>query len=833
VIEDATEDERVRENPATTEAGVRSYLAVPLTTGDGHVLGTLCVVAFEPRRWDTDDIRILDELAAEIVRDSIQSQRALRASNEILRESEARFQQLVENLPSVFWVFNQDFSEAVYISPAYETVFGRSLESIHEDPKSFLGAVHPDDLGAVRAAMAQVQREALESFEYRVIHPDGSVRWVASRGAPVRDRNGHVHQLVGITDDDTERKQGELKLAAAEAHYRRLVEHAPYAIYALDRQGRFTELSPATDEVLGYPAKRLIGKTLADLIVPEDLPKVEESVRSKLAGEVETSELEFKVVHGDAEPRLLHSRSTAIREAGEVVGIHGIARDITEERKRHEERRLLAAALENLREGVSISRFDGQIVYANTTHARLLGYDLAQRPLPNTKELTAEKEKDRLDRVLRIVAEEGIWTGRVRRRRLSDGQVLPMEVIFGRVDRDGDESLLFSIARDVSEEVERERHLRRAERLASVGTLLGGVAHELNNPLHAIQNFAALLVEEVEDEGAKEDLRTIQREAVRAARIVSDLRLLARGTQEESGERASIDLNDIVRHVLNTRKYSLETKNVDVRVDLAPTLPPILADGGQFEQVLLNLVVNAEQAMENQAGDRRLIVRTRVNEAGASLHVIDSGPGIPVDHLDRIFDPFWTTKTAGEGTGLGLSLVHGIITDHGGEIHVESEPGKGTAFRIELPGASTPAAPDAPEKGAEAPVGSLRILVVDDEPAIRGVFSRYLTRRGHQVDAASDGAEAIRLLRAATEEENDYDVVVSDLRMPGLGGEDLYNRLEVEGRGLERRILFMTGDAVGGDAARILAATNAPVLYKPMSLDEAAERIERHAFEIG
>jgi PAS domain S-box-containing protein len=834
VINDANRDERVRDHPATAEAGIRSYLGVPLTTAEGRVLGTLCVVAFEPRRWAEDDIRILEDLATEIIHESLTHHRALQASANALHASEEMFRRLVEHVPSVFWMFDEDFSRAIYVSASYESVFGLSLESVYANATSFLEAVHPDDMGLMHAAMKRMQAGTAESVEYRVVHPDGTIRWVASRGAAVRDEKGEVYQLVGVTDDVTERKAAELKLAAAEAHYRRLVEQAPYVIFALNQEGRFTELSPAAEEILGHPAAPMIGKTLADLIVPDDLPAVEQSIRRALNGEVETTELEFRIMRADGTPRLLHSRSTVMVEGGEIIGVHGIGRDITEERLREEERRLLAAALNNLREAVSISRFDGQTVYANPAHASLMGYPPEQRPLPNIRDFTVENERDDLDRVMHAVAEEGIWRGRMHRQRPSDGRMLTIEMVLERVDDLGNGSLLFSIAQDVSEEIERERHLRRAERLANFGTLLGGVAHELNNPLHAIQNFAELLVQEVDDAAVKEDLVTIQREAVRAAGIVSDLRLLARGTQEDVTAHEPVDLNDVVRHVLNTRRYSLETRNIEVRKDLAPTLPPVMADCRQIEQVVLNLVVNAEQAMEGQGGNCRLTVRTRDTETGAFLHVIDSGPGIPAEHLHRIFDPFWTTKSPGEGTGLGLSLVHAIVTEHGGEIDVESEPGKGACFRIELPGA--PASSTHAERNDETTKTSaktLRILVVDDEPAIRRVFHRYLARRGHRVDTAAEGGEAIQLLRAAAAADDDYDVVVSDLRMPGLGGEELYTRLAAEGRGMERRIVFMTGDAAGADAAPMLAATNAPVLYKPMSLNDAVVLIERHAAEIG
>jgi nitrogen-specific signal transduction histidine kinase len=370
---------------------------------------------------------------------------------------------------------------------------------------------------------------------------------------------------------------------------------------------------------------------------------------------------------------------------------------------------------------------------------------------------------------------------------------------------------------DITDRRRAETLLRRSERLASVGTLVGGVAHELNNPLHAIRSFAELMLLDPRAHEDREALEIIRREADRAAKVVSDLRLLARETQEGDGEREAVDLNEIVGHMVKVRRYSLETGNVEMRLDLAENLPTVLADRADIEQVVLNLMVNAEQAMAEQKGERILIVRTRRTPQGAAVHVVDTGPGIPPQNLERIFDPFFTTKAPGVGTGLGLSLVHNIVTEHEGQIHVESEVGKGTAFRIELPRATpsgeTGRAERAPD---ETHAGSLRILVVDDEETIRLVSSRFLERLGHRVDVVADGMDALRHL-----ERIDYDVILSDLRMPGLGGEELLERLRARGDGLERRLIFVTGDAAHG-----VGGTGVPVLVKPVRLEELSRAVE-------
>jgi CheY-like chemotaxis protein len=279
-----------------------------------------------------------------------------------------------------------------------------------------------------------------------------------------------------------------------------------------------------------------------------------------------------------------------------------------------------------------------------------------------------------------------------------------------------------------------------------------------------------------------------------------------------------VDLNEIVEHMSKVRRYAIETGNVELRKDLADDLPTVLANPVDIEQVVLNLMVNAEQAMAEQKGERILTVRTRRTPLGAAIHVIDTGPGIPPQNLEQIFDPFFTTKAPGVGTGLGLSLVHNIVTEHGGQIHVESEIGKGSAFRVELPRTAPRGKSGRAGRAPHSPPasGSLRILVVDDEETIRIVSSRFLERLGHRVDVVADGTEALRHLA-----RTDYDVILSDLRMPGLSGEELLERLRERGGGLERRLIFVTGDAAHG-----VGGTGVPVLIKPVRLEELARAVE-------
>jgi PAS domain S-box-containing protein len=744
-------------------------------------------------------------------------------AEDLLRSSERSYRSLFDNLQDLVCIYDLEGC-IVNVNDAFLARYGYAREELVGRPAVPL-FVDPE-LGDPADAMRRI-RLAAEG------EPQCFEVWERTKGGAAfpkeviltRGEYFGAIAVISVGRDISTRKEAEEALRESETRYRRLVETSPYAIYALDRDGRFTELNPAAEALLGRPAVELLGCRFAEVAAPEDVAWMKAARRRRGKGEPESADREIHIVNGAGERRLVHVRATVIQENGVVVGTHGTARDITEERAREEEMRLLATALEGLDEGVSVMRFDGQLIYANSTHARLMGYDPDLPVLPPvTAFLPDGTEAKQLEEVFRSVAEHGAWAGRVRRRRVSDGAVIPVELIVGRVDRMDAESLLFTITRDLTGEIRKEQQLRRVERLASVGTLIGGVAHELNNPLHAIRNFAELLLMEPRGTEDREALEIIQREADRAAKVVADLRLIARQTQESGTEHEPTDLNDIVRHVLKVRRYSLETGSVDVREDLAEDLPRVMANRGEIEQVVLNVVVNAEQAMRGQKSDRRLVVRTRPTSEGASVHVVDNGPGMSPHQLERIFDPFYTTKAPGEGTGLGLSLVHTIIAEHGGNVHVESEQGKGTAFRIDLPRA--PARVEE-TRGEDAPAPAsrpLRVLVVDDEAAVRQVSSRFLERVGHRVDTAADGGEALELLRSTT-----YDAVVADLRMPGLDGEELFHRLRARGDGLERRLVFLTGDAASEQAARVVAEARVPVLVKPVRLAELARTIVQAA----
>ena len=377
------------------------------------------------------------------------------------------------------------------------------------------------------------------------------------------------------------------------------------------------------------------------------------------------------------------------------------------------------------------------------------------------------------------------------------------------------------IVRDVSEEKLLVEQLVQQEKLAAIGQLVSGVAHELNNPLASVMAFSQLVLTTANDDAGREDaLRTIHAEAKRAAKIVSNLLTFAR---QHPPQRATTMVNQVITSVLEMRRYALAVHGIELEEQLDSSLPVIWADPFQLQQVLLNLVGNAEQALASWGGEKRISVRTETRGGCIVITVHDSGPGIPAAEIDRVFNPFYTTKGVGKGTGLGLSVSDGIIREHGGCIRVEST-GQGASFVIELPIVVPPGTdPNIESRAERTPKGarSLNVLVVDDEPAIRSAIVRYFAGLGHTVDAAGTGTEAHALL-----ESRRYDAVLLDLRMPDTSGDAIYRELLERDPSHASRVIFLTGDVQSGATQRFIEESGRPSVMKPFTFDELTRVVQ-------
>jgi len=369
---------------------------------------------------------------------------------------------------------------------------------------------------------------------------------------------------------------------------------------------------------------------------------------------------------------------------------------------------------------------------------------------------------------------------------------------------------------------ERTERLVQSEKVATMGSLLAGVAHELNNPLAVLFGQAQLLRETVTDAALIRRAGKIGDAAERCVRIVRNFLALAR---QRPPERTEVSVPQVIQSAVELLAYELRTEGIEVALDVPEGLPSLSADSHQLHQVLVNLIANAQQAMRRSPRPRRLAIGARHDASRdvVSLTVADTGPGIPVDVRGRIFEPFFTTKPPGEGTGLGLSLCRGIIEEHGGTIDVDSEPGRGARFTIELPAAARRVAGgDAATADTLPPIGPRTMLVVDDEPEVAAVIAEALERDGHKADVATNGAMALRMAGMRS-----YDLVLSDTKMPVMDGEALFAELVRRDPTFRRRVIFLTGDVLSREKREFLEATGAPFLTKPCDLGDVRRLVHR------
>jgi len=488
-----------------------------------------------------------------------------------------------------------------------------------------------------------------------------------------------------------------------------------------------------------------------------------------------------------------------------------------------------ARLFEAVHEGVYIGTIDptrSSTIAANPHLKLIFGYatdapEADVRPFDPDRFVDPQARAALLDRL----RTDGAVTDYLLRLRRADQSPVWIELTghAGRPARNG--SLrLEALVRDVSERKKIDDETRdlygqllQAEKMAALGQTISGVAHELNNPLATILSWSERLSQTTPlDPAVRRGLDVILSEAERAARIVRNLLTFARKRQTT---RSMVDINQVVRETLGLRAYEQRLSNITVIQALSAGLPQVFADGHQVQQVLLNLVINAEQAMLGASGRGVLVVRTwhDAEHEVVVLEINDDGPGIPGDVQPKVFDPFFTTKEVGTGTGLGLTVAYAIVQEHGGRIRLESHPGSGTSFYVELPiiGAQLPLRATRRRPDGAEPVAGAVILVVEDETALAAVVAECLRDAGYLVEQAADGEEALARIDGRR-----FDLVVCDLKMPRLDGRAFHRQLAARAPELAKRVIFVTGDVAGTDAEGFLQESGCRWLAKPFRLGD-------------
>ncbi|MBC7790626.1 MAG: PAS domain S-box protein [Anaerolineae bacterium] len=591
-----------------------------------------------------------------------------------------RHRRVIETASDAIVITDPD-RRIAFCNPAAGELFGMDCDSVVGTPVSHL--TPPEFREDVSRRETSALNGQAQRYETVIARSDGERRMVAVTTAPLRE-NGEITGVVASLRDITDERRARDAVVQSEARYRNLFETASDAIYTLDPHGDFTSLNHATCEITGFPPGELLGRSMLPFLDSGDVAGVSAHFVAVMRGKARKFECHYFTRSGVR--RTASVTHSPITHADTVVGVLGIARDVTVEREREAALSRSEASYGRLVDSAydAIFTVDADMSFTSVNKALERAIGLSREELIG---LHFGDFIDPVDRRAMREIFEAAMAGQLQRgefrfqdseRSLRTGSLTATPIF----EKDRIAGVL-CIVRDVTEERRLGLQLLQREKLAAIGQLVSGVAHELNNPLAGIMAFSQLLLATNPTSPDQLDaLVTINAEAKRAAKIISNLLLFAR---QRHPERSATDLNQVLRDALELRRYALLTHQIDIVFDLDASLPPALADASQLQQVFLNLIANAEHALRDLKGLKRITLKSSRSDYSLTIAIADNGPGIPASVMDRVFEPFYTTKSIGDGTGLGLSISDGIVREHGGQIRVKSCEGEGTEFTVELP----------------------------------------------------------------------------------------------------------------------------------------------------
>jgi PAS domain S-box-containing protein len=651
-----------------------------------------------------------------------------------------------------------------------------------------------------------------------------------------RDEIGTLYRGFNVMVDrvrerELERDKALAELRASEARYSGLVERLSEAVFRLSvPQGRFEYVSPAARAVFGYAPSHFVegGVPLRALVHPDFVTWFDEVWAGVVRGEVPPA-FEYAIADGRGAKRWILQSSTCVLEGGRCIALEGACFDITQRKLAEERVARLAAAVEQAGEAIVLTDTAGIIIYVNPALERVTGYVRSEVVGQTSRIFKSGTHGDAFYADLWGTIRAGqVWSGRIINRRKSGDLLIEDATISPIRGPDGETIGYVAVERDVTEQVNIEAHLRQAQKMEAIGTLAGGIAHDFNNILTAVLNLCELAnLDATPGSRQKENLGQLRKACLRAADLVRQILTFGR---RGDPPRQPFQLAPLVKEASKLLRASLPS-TIDLQLEVRP-VSSVLASPIQLHQVLMNLCTNAGLAMSAQGGVLRILLdETEVGAAFAERHptirtgrfvrlqVSDTGPGIPAEIRERIFEPFFTTRPSGEGTGMGLAVVHGIVQAHGGVVTAESEPGRGAVFAVYLP--ALPVAAEAQEEAPEeAARGTERLLFVDDEETVVMAAEQLLARLGYQVVGCSSSLRALELFRA---DPLAFDIVVSDMTMPKMTG-DLLAKAMLELRP-DLPVILCTGYSERATPEAAGALGIKAVIGKPMLPVELARAI--------
>jgi PAS domain S-box-containing protein len=624
------------------------------------------------------------------------------------------------------------------------------------------------------------------------------------------------------------RVYAEEAMRESESKFRALAEKAIVGIYLI-QDNLLIYINSEFADISGYTTEELAGRlNFTELIYPDDLPIVRENIQKRISGEVESLRYDFRLRKKTGEIRHVEVFSSRTLYRGRPA-IIGTLLDITDRRKTEDELRRLSTVIEQAVENIVITDTEGTIQYVNPAFEKNTGYSREEAIGQNPRVLKSGVHNQAFYENLWDTIKNGkVWTGRITNRR-KDGRFFQEDAIIGPLYSSMEELTGYvALKRDVTETVKLETHLRQAQKMESIGTLAGGIAHDFNNILAGIMGYTELLKFRVSDPKILYYLNEILGGCERARNLVRQILTFSRQTEQE---KKPVMLTPIISEVASFLRASLPA-NIEIRKSVNVSSDVVIADATQIHQVMMNLCTNAGHAMKAKGGvleillDEIVIINNDTHapavKSGPYLHlaISDTGHGIEHDIIEKIFEPYFTTKEKGEGTGLGLSVVDGIVKSHGGAITVYSEAGKGTIFHIYLPPAEEKAVTGTYPDKKQLPAGNETILFIDDEKVLTEAGKLNLEDLGYRVITETDPAAAIELFRKTG---RDIDLVITDKSMPQMSGFDLARGIKSIRKDVP--VIVCTGFKERDDAEKFASIGISRFITKPVSIKVLSETI--------
>ena len=826
--------------------GFKSCASFPLWL-QAENFGALNICVRKPGFFREKEIQLLEEVAADIsfALDKIEGDRRRKHAEKSLADSEQRMRLFIEHAPASLAMFDREMR--------YLSVSNRWLGNYNLDGRDLTGLSHYEVFPDLPEEWKKAHRRALAgevviADEDRFERVDGSVHWLMWEVRPWRDSNGDIGGIVIFTENITERKRREKELERLFEQNKRILDAAGEGIVGLDGKGRTTFANRAALEILGYESHELIGASLHELTHHHrsdgrPYPEGECPTYSTLKAGVPVRIRDEMLWRKDGTGFPAAYSATPIVEDGKVSGAVVTFRDITLRMKAldalRESEEKYRNIFENAVEGIFQTTSEGRFVSVNPTLANMCGFkspgDMVSSVVDIANQIYINPESRAQFKT--ILETDGIARNFETQIRRTDGRLLWVS-INARAVRDGHGNLLCyeGTIEDISErkrlEEERamaESQLRQAQKLEALGTLAGGVAHDFNNILSIIMGYAELSRMDAEPgSGISQNLQEILTASARARELVKQILAFSRRSEHQ---KLSLRLDVIVKEAMKILRPSLPS-TIEIKTEVLGK-STVLADPTQMHQVLMNLCTNAAHSMRDNGGVLEVRLRDIVLAAEdirplenlkpgryIELTVKDTGHGVDPGIIGSIFDPFFTTKELGEGTGLGLSVVHGIVKSYAGAINVESTVGKGTAFTVLIPAIETATERNVEATAAPLSRGQERVLVVDDEPALAEMVRTMLARLGYEAVSCTNGTEALKTFK-----EKSFDLVVTDMTMPHLTGEDLAG--EIYKLRPEVPVILMTGFSEKIDAEKAKRLGIKGFLMKPVVMNNLAALIRR------